>query len=50
MPTGCNDLKQLGYLKSGFYTVKSPANNKLRTVYCDFSNRFQGIICDPVHL
>ena len=38
MATGCVDLKQLGHLKSGFYTVKSPFNHTLVTVYCDFTN------------
>ena len=38
MATSCADLKQLGHLKNGFYTVKSPASsNKLITVYCDYT-------------
>ena len=40
MPTGCDDLLNLGYLKkNGFYTVKSPTNSKLLTVYFDFNKK-----------
>jgi hypothetical protein len=41
MVSGCKDLKQLGQSISGFYTVKSSSNNKLITVYCDFSKENQ---------
>ena len=37
MAMSCANLKQQGHLKNGFYMVKSPSNNKLIVVYCDFT-------------
>ena len=35
MPTSCADLKQIGYLKSGVYSVMGGKN--VLNVYCDFT-------------
>lgn len=35
MPTSCEDLKKIGNVFSGFYTVKG--NKTLDSVYCDFT-------------
>jgi hypothetical protein len=35
MPTSCADLKQIGYLKSGAYSVMGGKN--VLNVYCDFT-------------
>ena len=44
MPTNCDQLRSLGHRLNGFYTVKSPSNDKrLNTVYCDFTNQQQSI-------
>ena len=37
MATGCADLKKLGHLKNGFYTVMSLSKKKLLKIYCDFT-------------
>ena len=39
VPTGCVDIKALGWTKSGFYTAKSIKTNKIITVYCDFTKQ-----------
>ena len=51
IPTCCDDLKQLGHLKSGFHTVSS-SSNKLLTVYCDFTKApgTKGIVLFLHHL
>lgn len=35
MPTSCVDLKQIGHVKSGLYSVMG--NNSVQNVYCDFT-------------
>ena len=44
MPFSCVALKNRGQSISAFYTVKSLSNEKLRTVYCDFSKNDEGTL------
>jgi hypothetical protein len=46
MPTSCADLKQIGYLKSGVYSVMG--GKSVLNVYCDFTVDDQGK--NPPHL
>ena len=36
MPTNCRELKTIGHMHSGFYTIRG-STTSLQTVYCDFS-------------
>ncbi|XP_046653802.1 uncharacterized protein LOC124344330 isoform X2 [Daphnia pulicaria] len=36
-PTSCDDLRRIGHIKSGFYSVMS--QSKIQTVYCYFSRK-----------
>jgi hypothetical protein len=40
LPTSCQDLKQIGHVLSGFYTVKGVG--VLQNVYCDFTKNVNG--------
>ena len=40
MPSSCADLKLIGHVLSGFYTVKG--NGVLNSVYCDFTKSVNG--------
>ena len=41
MPSSCQDLKNIGHVLSGFYSVKGQVQLKgvLQSVYCDFTKQ-----------
>jgi hypothetical protein len=51
MPASCQDLKEIGHVLSGFYTVKG--DGVLQSVYCDFTKAANGTgmnICRTIKL